>query len=107
MRTIIFLTVLSLVALPAFAQKYISWEAENFNDSNGTKFEVFEVPTDHPGNAAESVDDYTVTEASGGAYIGSHNGATNDGGDWVKYEFSVAAGRLAFLGPCYRSVCRR
>ena len=64
MRTIILLAVLSLVALPAFAQKYISWEAEDFNDSNGTKFEVFTVPTDHPGNAAESVDDYTVTEAS-------------------------------------------
>ena len=98
MRTIILLTVLSLVALPAFAQKYISWEAEDYNDSNGTKFETFTVPTDHPGNAAEGVDDYTVTEASGGAYIGSHNGVTNDGGDWVKYEFSVDADDWHFWG---------
>jgi hypothetical protein len=98
MRTIILLTVLSLIALPAFAQKYISWEAENFNDSDGTKFEVFGVPTDHPGNAAEGVDDYSVTEASSGAYIGSHNGVTNDGGDWVKYEFSVAADDWHFWG---------
>ncbi len=98
MRTLILLTVFSLIALPAFAQKYISWEAENFNDSNGAKFEVFTVPTDHPGNAAEGVDDYTVTEASGGAYIGSHNGATNDGGDWVKYEFSVDADDWHFWG---------
>ena len=75
MRTFILLAMLSLIVSPAFAQKYISWEAENFNDSNGTKFEVFEVPTDHPGNAADNaVDDYTVSEASGGAYIGSHNG---------------------------------
>ena len=42
MRTIILLTVLSFIALPAFAQKYISWEAEDFNASSGTKFEVFE-----------------------------------------------------------------
>ncbi len=98
MRTLILLTALSLIALPAFAQKYISWEAENFNDSNGTKFEIFEAPNEHPGNAAEGVEDYTVTEASGGAYIGSHNGATNDGGDWVKYEFSVAADDWHFWG---------
>lgn len=98
MRTIILLAMLSLIVSPAFAQKYISWEAEDFNDSNGTKFEVFEVPTDHPGNAAEGQDDYTVTEASGGAYIGSHNGTGNDGGDWVKYEFTVEADDWHFWG---------
>ena len=71
------------------------------------KFEVFEVPTDHPGNAAEGVDDYTVTEASGGAYIGSHNGATNDGDDWVKYEFTVEADDWHFWGRGDCSVSRR
>lgn len=98
MRTIILLAMLGLIVSPAFAQKYISWEAEGFNDSNGTKFEIFEVPTDHPGTAAEGVDDYTVTEASGGAYIGSHNGTGNDGGDWVKYEFTVEADDWHFWG---------
>ena len=98
MRTIVLLTVLSLIALPAFAQKYISWEAEDFSDSNGAKFEVFDVPSDQPGNAGEGVDDYTVTEASGGKFIGSPNGATNDGDDWVKYEFSVEADDWHFWG---------
>ena len=98
MRTIILLAMLSLIVSPAFAQKYISWEAESFNDSNGTKFEVFDVPTDHPGNAENDVDDYSVTEASGGAYIGSHNGTGNDGGDWVKYEFTVEADDWHFWG---------
>ena len=44
------------------------------------------------------VDDYSVTEASGGAYIGSHNGTANDGGDWVKYEFTVEADDWHFWG---------
>ncbi len=98
MRTIILLTLFSIIVSPAFAQKYISWEAENFDAVNGTKFEVFEVPSDQPGNADEGVDDYTVAEASGGAFIGSPNGATNDGGDWVKYEFSVAGDDWHFWG---------
>ncbi|MCG9131257.1 hypothetical protein J5I95_06195, partial [Candidatus Poribacteria bacterium] len=85
MRTLILLAVLSLTVSPAFAQKYISWEAENFDDINGEKFQVFETPSDQPGNADESVDDYTIAEASGGAFIGSANGTGNDGGDWVKY----------------------
>ena len=98
MRTIILLVMLSLIVSPAFAQKYISWEAEDFNDSNGEKFEVFEVPSDQPGNAGEGVDDYTITEASGGKFIGSPNGVANDGGDWVKYEFSVEADAWHFWG---------
>ena len=98
MRTIILLAMLSLIVSPAFAQKYISWEAESFNDANGTKFEIFEAPSDQPGNAAEGVDDYTIAEASGGKFIGSSNGATNDGGDWVKYEFSVDADNWHFWG---------
>ena len=107
MRTTILLTMLILIVSPAFAQKYISWEAENFNDSNGTKFEIFETPSDQPGNAGEGVDDYTVAEASGGAFIGSANGTGNDGGDWVKYEFSVECRRLAFLGTCDCAFSRR
>ena len=55
MRTIILLTLFSIIVSPAFAQKYISWEAENFDAVNGTKFEVFEVPSDQPGNADEGV----------------------------------------------------
>jgi hypothetical protein len=100
MRTLILLAMLSLIVTPAFAQKYISWEAEDFNDSNGTKFEVFNVPTDHPGtpDADPPVEDYSPTEASGGAYIGSHNGTANDGGDWVKYEFTVEADNWHFWG---------
>ena len=98
MRTLILLVMLSLIVSPVFAQKYISWEAENFSDSNGTRFEVFDAPSDQPGNAGEGVDDYTVAEASGGAFIGSANGATNDGGDWVKYEFSVDADNWHFWG---------
>ena len=98
MRTTILLTMLILIVSPAFAQKYISWEAEDFNDSNGAKFEIFEVPSDQPGNAGEGVDDYTVAEASGGAFIGSANGTGNDGGDWVKYEFSVDADDWHFWG---------
>ena len=98
MRTTILLTMLILIVSPAFAQKYISWEAEDFNDSNGAKFEIFEVPSDQPGNAGEGVDDYTVAEASGGKFIGSANGIGNDGGDWVKYEFSVDADDWHFWG---------
>ena len=98
MRTTILLTMLIFIVSPAFAQKYISWEAEDFNDSNGAKFEIFEVPSDQPGNAGEGVDDYTVAEASGGAFIGSANGTGNDGGDWVKYEFSVDADDWHFWG---------
>lgn len=62
MRVIILLTALSLIVSPAFAQKYISWEAENFDDISGDKFEVFEVPSDQIGTAAEGVDDYTIEE---------------------------------------------
>ena len=98
MRTIILMAVLSLIVLPAFAQKYISWEAENFDAINGEKFQIFETPSDQPGNAGEGVDDYTVTEASGGAFIGSANGTGNDGGDWVKYEFSVDGDDWHFWG---------
>ena len=98
MRTTILLTMLILIVSPAFAQKYISWEAEDFNDSNGTKFEIFEAPSDQPGTAAEGVDDYTIAEASSGKFIGSANGTGNDGGDWVKYEFSVDAGDWHFWG---------
>ena len=39
MRILILFVVLSFVAAPAFAQKYISWEAENFDDINGEKFQ--------------------------------------------------------------------
>ncbi len=98
MRTLIVLALLSLIVSPALAQKYMSWEAENFSDSNGAKFEVFDAPSDQPGNADEGVDDYTVAEASGGAYIGSPNGVSNDGGDWVKYEFSAEADNWHFWG---------
>ena len=98
MRTIVLLALFCLIASPVFAQKYISWEAENFDASNGEKFEVFEAPSDQPGNADEGVDDYTIAEASGGAFIGSANGAGNDGNGWVKYEFSVEADDWHFWG---------
>ena len=98
MRTLVLLVVLSLVVSPAFAQKYISWEAENFDAINGDKFEIFETPSDQPGNAAEGVDDYTIAEASGGAFIGSSNGVANDGDAWVKYNFSVELDDWHFWG---------
>ena len=79
MQVIILLTVLSLIVTPVFAQKYISWEAENYDAINGDKFEIFEVPSDQIGTTAEGVDDYTVSEASGDAFIGSANGIGNDG----------------------------
>ncbi len=98
MRTIVLLALFCLIASPVFAQKYISWEAENFDASNGDKFEVFKAPSDQAGNAAEGIDDYTVAEASGGAFIGSANGIGNDGDAWVKYEFSVEADNWHFWG---------
>ncbi len=98
MRIIMVLAIFSLIVSPVFAQKYISWEAENFDAINGDKFEVFEAPSEQPGNAEEGVDDYTVAEATGGAFIGSANGAGNDGDAWVKYEFSVEADDWHFWG---------
>ena len=98
MRVIILLAVLGLAVSPAFAQKYISWEAENYDAINGDKFEIFKVPSDQPGNAAEGVDDYTVAEASGDAFIGSTNGVGNDGNAWVKYNFSVELDNWHFWG---------
>ena len=98
MRIIILLAVLSLLVSPAFAQKYISWEAENYDAISGDKFEIFEAPSDQPGNAAEGVDDYTVAEASGNAFIGSPNGVGNDGNAWVKYNFSIELDDWHFWG---------
>ncbi len=98
MRVMMLMAIFSFTVFPAFAQKYVSWEAEDFDAINGDKFEVFEVPSDQPGNAGEGVEDYTVAEASGGAFIGSPNGVSNDGDAWVKYTFSVEADDWHFWG---------
>jgi len=94
MRSITFglfisLVVLSFVAYQATAQR-IGWEAENFDASNGDVLEVLTPPldtADSDGNA------YTISDASGNAFIGSLNGGPgNDQGAWLKYEFDVPAG---------------
>jgi hypothetical protein len=93
MRTItlslVSFAILSLVVYQATAQE-IGWEAENFNAKNGEILEVLNPPfdtTDSDGNA------YTISEASGGAFVGSANGGPgNDQGSWLKYEFNVPLG---------------
>jgi hypothetical protein len=68
----------------------VGWEVENFNAKNGGVLEVLNPPfdtTDSDGNA------YTISEASGGAFVGSANGGPgNDQGSWLKYEFNVPLG---------------
>ena len=107
MRIIIFFTLLNFAVSYASAQEHINWEAEDFIDSRGEKFQVFEVPSEQKG-APRCVDleAYKITESSGDAYIGVPNGLGNNSGDWVKYEFSVTEGNWYIWGrviaPCSR-----
>jgi len=68
----------------------VSWEAENFKNKKGNGIQVLKPPlntADSDGNA------YTISEASGGAFVGSPNGGPgNDQGSWLKYKFNVLTG---------------
>ena len=90
---------LVVLATPVAAQK-IEFEAEDFVDSFGNVWEVFDPPFDAPvqqhAQIAKEIDgkaDYTIEEASGDAFVGIPNGVGDKqnvpGGGWLKYEFNV------------------
>jgi hypothetical protein len=79
--------ILSIVAYQANAQT-MSWQAERFIDQNSDAIQILTPPFD---TATSLGDTYQITEAYGGAFIGTPNGEGNNGA-WVKYEFTVPQG---------------
>lgn len=99
MRRITFFTLVSIVALSlivctANAQHQRGWEAENYTDRSGEGMQIFNSP-----HSASNGGEYTISDASGGAFIGSDNGAGGSSNSWFKYAFNapVAGGWYLWL----------
>jgi hypothetical protein len=89
MRRIAFFTLASIIALsliisPAHAQHQRGWEAENFTARSGDGMQIF-----NPPHAASNGGEFTIADASGGAFIGSDNGAGGTSNSWFKYAFTA------------------
>jgi hypothetical protein len=64
----------------------VGWEAEDFKDKKGNGIQILKPPLDTADSNGKA---YRITEASGGAFIGTPNGGAGNAGSWVKYEFNV------------------
>jgi hypothetical protein len=79
--------ILSIVVYQVNAQ--MSWQAERFTSQSGDAIQILKPPLDTAGSLGNA---YQITEASGGAFIGTPNGGAGNAGSWVKYEFTVSKG---------------
>jgi hypothetical protein len=77
--------ILSIVTHEVDAQEYIGWEAENFAGASDPPMDVHEIPLE---TADVNGAVYTISEASGDAFIGLANGE-GAAGSWLMYEFNV------------------